>query len=75
MTSKIVKILSRNKIKAISFFVVFVFLFLSFFVHISNTNVTFTVNKTSSFEKKQQCTKTFDASVLNKYYSGQFTLA
>ena len=75
MTSKIAKILSKNKIKAISFFVVFVFLFLSFFLHTSNTNITFTVNKASSFEKKQQCTKTFDASVLNEYYSGQFTLA
>ena len=54
------------------------FLFFCFFLFLyifSNTNVTFTVNKTSSFVKKQQCTKTFDASVLNKYYSGQFTLA
>lgn len=66
---KNIKILFKSKTKTIILLICF-FCFLSLFFSITF----FIIKKTFLFEKKQEYVKTFDASLLNKYYSGKFTL-
>ena len=67
---KTTRIARKNSIKIIVFFYFCFICFLSLFVPIT----ILLVNKTFSLKKEQEYIKTFDASRLNRYYSGKFTL-
>ena len=67
---KTTRIARKNSIKIIVFFYFCFICFLSLFVPIT----ILLVNKTFSLKKEQEYIKTFDASCLNRYYSGKFTL-
>lgn len=67
---KNIKNSSKNKIKTIILFIFCCFCFLSLFI----PTTIFFINKTFFCNEEQKYEKTFDASLLNSYYSGKFTL-
>lgn len=67
---KIKKNIRKSNLRIIIFFHFCLFCFLALFIPIT----IFFVNKSFSFKKEQEYIKTFDASCLNRYYSGKFTL-
>ena len=67
---KIKKNIRKSNLRIIIFFHFCLFCFLALFIPIT----IFFVNKPFSFKKEQEYIKTFDASYLNRYYSGKFTL-